>query len=123
MNAAPASHNTTSQEEKNPMTYVNVQYISVARANEARHHERTMHQLRTKIAQLTKAVTWELEQHDSRIKELQQAENTLPIVASPTPSVSTQPTLAPIPSSLRQWTQTRKFVHRSEQKPVAQLVG
>jgi hypothetical protein len=82
-----------------------------------------MEQLRTKIAQLTKGVAWEMEQHQSRLKELQQAEDTLAMTASPTPSMSSQPTLEPIPSSLRRWTKSRKYVHRSIQQPVAQLVG
>jgi len=82
-----------------------------------------MEQLRTKIAQLTKGVAWELEQHQSRLKELQQAEDTLAMTDSPTPSTSSKPTLEPIPSAQRRWTQSRKYVHRSIPKPVAQLVG
>ena len=105
------------------MTYADVRYITVARKNEVQHHEHTMEQLRAKIAQLTKGVAWELEQHQSRLKELQQAENTLAMTDSLTPSMSSQPTLEPIPSSQRRWTKSRKYVHRSIQKPVAQLVG
>lgn len=105
------------------MKYVDDRYISVARTNEVRHHEHTMEELRTKIAQLTKAVAWELEQHHSRLKELQQAEDTLAMTDSPTPSMSSQHTLVPIPSSQRRWTKSRKYVHRSIQKPVALLVG
>ncbi len=106
------------------MTYADVRYISVARKSEVQHHEHTMEQLRAKIAQLTKSVAWELEQHQSRLKELQQAEDTLTMADSPTlPSMSSQPTLEPIPSSQRRWTKSRKYVHRSIQKPVAQLVG
>ncbi len=105
------------------MTYADVQYISVARTSEARHHEHTMEQLRTKIAQLTKSVAWELEQHQSRLKELQQAEDTLAMTNSPSPSMSSKPTLEPIPSSQRPWTKSRKYIHRSIQKPVAQLAG
>jgi hypothetical protein len=101
------------------MMYVDANYINMARNNEVRHHEHTMNQLRAKIAQLTKAVTWETEQHDSRLKELQQAEDTLAMGDSPRPSVSTHPTLAPIPSSQRQWTQSRKYVHHFAQKHVA----
>ena len=105
------------------MTYADVRYITVARKNEVQHHEHTMEQLRAKIAQLTKSVTWELEQHQSRLKELQQAEDTLAMNDSPAPSMSSQPTLEPIPSAQRRWTKSRKYVHRSIQKPVAQLVG
>ena len=105
------------------MTYADVRYITVARKNEVQHHEHTMEQLRGKIAQLTRSVAWELEQHQSRLKELQQAENTLAMADSPTPTMSSQPTLEPIPSSQRRWTKSRKYVHRSIQKPVPQLVG
>ena len=105
------------------MTYVDARYISMARNSEVKHHERTMEQLRAKIAQLTKAVEWELAQHRSRLKELQQAEDTLAMTDSSKHSMRRQPTLEPIPSSHRRWTQSRKFVHRSIQKPVAELVG
>lgn len=105
------------------MTYVNVQYISVARKNEVQHHEHTMEKLRAQIAQLTKSVAWELDQHQSRLKELQQAEDTLAMADSTTPSMSSQPTLEPVPSSQRRGTKSRKYVHRSIKKPVAQLVG
>ena len=105
------------------MTYVDVQYISVARKNEVQHHEHAMEDLRAKIAQLTKTVAWELEQHQSRLKELQQAEDTLAMSDSSKASMTKQPTLEPVPSSKRQWTQSRKYVHRSAQKPVAELVG
>jgi len=105
------------------MTYADAWYISVARTSAVRHHEHFMEKLRAKIAHLTKAMTWELEQHQSRLKELQQAEDTLAMGDSSTPSMSIQPTLKSIPSSGRRWTQSRKYVHRSTQKPVAQLVG
>lgn len=105
------------------MTYANSRYISVARTNELRHHERTMEELGAKIAQLTKAVDWELDQHHARLKELQQAEDTLTMTDSRTSSMHSQQTLEPIPSSHRQWTQLRKYVHRSTQNPVPQLVG
>jgi len=104
------------------MTYADARYISVARTSEVQHHEHTMEQLRAKIAQLTKSVAWEMEQHDSRLKELQQVEDTLAMDHSPTPSMGIQPTLEPNPSSRRRWTKSRKYVHRSEQQPVAQLV-
>ena len=105
------------------MTYADARYISVARTSEVRHHEHTMEKLRTKIAQLTKSVAWEVEQHQSRLKELQQAEDTLAMADSLTPSRSSQPTLEPTPSSQRRWTKSRKYVHRSIQKPAAQLVS
>ena len=118
----PIQRMIISQEEEQ-MTYVDDQYISVARKNEVQHHGYTMEKLRTKIAQLTKSVDWELEQHQSRLKELQQAENTLAMADSPTPTMSSQPTLEPIPSSHRRWTKSRKNIHRSTKKPVTQLVG
>ncbi len=102
--------------------YIDAHYISMARNREAHHHEHSMDQLRVKIAQLTKAVTWEFEKHDSRLKELQQAEDTLAKSNSPTPSRRTQPTGTPIHSSRHQWTQSKKFVPYSKQKPVLQLV-
>jgi hypothetical protein len=105
------------------MTYVDEQYITVARNNEVRHHERTMEQLRAKIAQLTKAVEWELQQHQARLTELQQVEGTLAVDHSSHPSMTSQPTLAPNPSSRLHWTQSRKYIHRSHQQPVAHLVG
>ena len=105
------------------MTYADAKYISVARDSEVKHHERTMEQLRAKIAQLTKSVDWELEQHHSRLKELQQAEDTLAITKDSQSSINQQPTLKPTPSSHRRWTQSRKYIHRSSQKPVAELVG
>ncbi len=104
------------------MSYVGVQYISMARNTEGQHHEHIMKQLRAKIAQLTKAVTWELKQHDSRLKELQQAEDALTMSHTPTASGSTQPTVTPIHSARHQSTQSEKFVPYFEQKPVFQLV-
>ena len=101
------------------MTYVDIHYINVARNREIHHHKHIMDQLRARIAQLTKAVTWEMEQHNSRLKELQQAEDTLAISDSPTPSMSTPPTVEPIPSSRHQWTHSQKFVHHFEQKHIA----
>jgi len=105
------------------MTYVDTQYISVARKSEVQHHEYTMDQLRAKIAYLTRSVAWELEQHHSRLKELQQAEDTLAMSDSSTSTQNTQPTVAPIPSPRRKRTQSKKNVHREIQQPVAQLVG
>ena len=105
------------------MTYVDNQYINVARKNEMQHHKHTMDKLQAKISQLTKSVAWELKQHQSRIKELQQVEATLSVDRSPIPTMNTQQTLEPVPSSKRRGTKTRKNVYRSIQKPVAQLVG
>ena len=111
-----------SQEEEH-MPYVDTEYINVARTSETQHHERTMDQLREKIAQLTKALDWEMAQHESRLKELQQVEDTLRMKESPSKPVTKRPTLDPVPSSKQRWTKSRKYVHRSIQKPVAELVG
>ena len=105
------------------MTYVDNQYISVARKNEMQHHKYTMEKLQAEISQLIKSVAWELKQHQSRIKELQQVEATLSMDRSPIPTMNTQPTLEPVPSSKRRGPKSRKKIHRSIQKPVAQLVS
>lgn len=134
------------------MTYVDGRYISVARKNEVEHHEHTMKKLRSKIAWLTKSVNWELEQHHSRLKELQQLEDTLanddhsfkpamntsciaePVASLPQedrlpmdnllfPAMNTEPTLKPGSSSRRRRTKTKKTVKRSGQKPATQLVA
>jgi hypothetical protein len=106
------------------MMYVDSRYISVARKSELLQHERTMNQLRRQVAQLSKAVAWELEQHQTRLKELQRVEATLAAEAGqPARSPTTQPTLEPVPSSIRKWTKFRKHAHRSLQKSVAELVG
>jgi superfamily II RNA helicase len=105
------------------MMYVDSRYISVARKSELLQHERTMNQLRRQVAQLSKAVAWELEQHQSRLKELQRVEDTLGEEGQPALSPPTQPTLEPVPSSTRKWTKFRKYAHRSLQKSVAELVG
>lgn len=99
--------------------YVDDPYIEMARNLEVDHHEHIMEQLRIKIAHLTKAVTWEMKQHDSRLKELKQAEDTLAMSDSLTPSISTPPTVKPIPSSLHQWTHSQKLVHHFKQNHVA----
>ena len=107
------------------MTYADVPYISVARTSEVQHHEHTMEQLQIKIAQLTKAVAWELEQHQSRLKELQQAEDTLAMTNSPTPSMSSQPTLEPIPScpaSMDQISQVRPSVYPKTRRPTCRII-
>lgn len=105
------------------MMYVDSRYISVARKSELLQHERTMNQLRRQVAQLSKAVAWELEQHQTRLKELQRVEATLAGASQPAPTPSTQPTLEPVPSSTRKWTKFRKYTHRSLQKSVTELVG
>ena len=105
------------------MMYVDTRYLSVARKSELLQHERTMNQLRRQVAQLSKAVAWELEQHQTRLKELQRVEDTLTPENQPALTPTAQPTLEPVPSSTRQWTKSRKHTHRSYQKPVAELVG
>ena len=105
------------------MTYANGQYINVARNNELQHHERTMTRFRRQIAQLNKAVAWELEQHQIRLKELQQLEEGITGESSLTSSASQPPTLEPVPSCGRRWTQTRKYIHRSLHQPMTQLVS
>ena len=105
------------------MMYVDSRYVTVARKSELLQHERTMNQLQRQVAQLSKAVAWELEQHQSRLKELQRLEDSLGGERQPALSPETQPTLEPVPSSTRKWTKFRKHTHRSLQKPVAELVG
>ena len=53
------------------MTYIGKRYIGVAWESEMRHHERTVAQLRIKMEKLTKELAWELQQHHSRLQELQ----------------------------------------------------
>jgi len=105
------------------MMYVDSRYISVARKSEVLHHEYTMNQLRKQVAQLSKAVAWELEQHQTRLKELQLVEDALAGRTQPTQAHATQLTLDPAPSSTGKGTTFRKHNHRSFQKPVAELVG
>ena len=149
-NVEPIQRRKISQEEER-MPYVDVQYISVARKNEMEHHEHTMEKLGAQIAWLTKSVAWELEQHHSRIKELQQVEDSLatdnstrpvrntsrtlePTHSSqregtqsldilPIPAMNTQTTGKPVPSPRRRRTKTKKTVNRSIQEHVAELVG
>ncbi|RMH36951.1 MAG: hypothetical protein D6690_04710 [Nitrospirae bacterium] len=52
------------------MTYVDSRYIKCAWESEMRHHERAIAQLRLKLEKLVKELSWELEQHHSRLKEL-----------------------------------------------------
>lgn len=56
------------------MTYIDRRYINCARESEIRHHERTIAHLRIKIDKLIKELSWELDQHHSRLKELQRLE-------------------------------------------------
>lgn len=105
------------------MTYVDGQYISVARKNEMEHHEHAMAKLRAKIAQLTKAVAWESDQHQARLKELQQVEDVLTSDKPSMPAMETEPIIEPAPKSRRRKTKTKKTVTRSLQEPVAQLVA
>ena len=105
------------------MMYVDSRYISVARKSELLQHEHSMNQLRRQVAQLSKAVAWELEQHQTRLKELQLVEDTLVGRSHPAHAPAPQPTLEPAPSSTGKWTKFRKHSHRSSQKPVAELVG
>ncbi|GJL70205.1 MAG: hypothetical protein NPIRA06_28400 [Nitrospirales bacterium] len=103
------------------MMYVDSRYISMARKSELLQHEHAMNQLRRQVAQLSKAVAWELEQHRSHLNELQRVEDTL--TGKKQPAHANQPTLESIPSTTGKWTKLRKHNHRSSQNLVAQLVG
>ncbi len=105
------------------MTYVDVQYISVARKNEVEHHEHAMDKLREQIAWLTKCVAWELDQHHSRLKELQQAEDTLAMSDTPIVTPEIQIIEEPAPPVRRKRTKAKKKVERSVEEPIAELVG
>jgi hypothetical protein len=59
------------------MTYIQKSYLEKAWETEMRHHERTISQLRFKIERLTKEISWELEQHHSRLQELDLLESPL----------------------------------------------
>ena len=100
------------------MMYVDSRYISLARKSELLHHEHAMNQLRRQVAQLSKAVAWELEQHHSHLKELQQVEDTLTGTSRPA-----QPNSETAPPTTGRWTKQRKHNLRSFEKPVAELVG
>lgn len=102
------------------MTYIDGQYISVARKNEMEHHEYTMDNLRAQVARLTKAVAWESEQHQARLKELQQAEDTLSVNK---PTMKTKSTTEPVQPVKRRRTKARKNVHLSTQESATELVG
>lgn len=101
------------------MMYVNQRYVSVARKSELLQHERTMDQLRRQVARLSKAVTWELEQHQARLKELQRVEDSLAAERQLAPFSPGQPALQPVPSSIRRWNPSRKHTHRSFSQPAA----
>ncbi len=103
------------------MMYVDSRYISLARKSELLQHEHAMNQLRRQVAQLSKAVAWELEQHQSHLKELQLLEDSL--TGKSQPAHATKPTLELAPSTTGKWTKLRKHNHRSLQKPVVALVG
>ena len=103
------------------MMYVDSRYISLARKSELLQHEHAMNQLRRQVAQLSKAVAWELEQHQSHLKELQRVEDTLN--GKNQSAYARQPTLETAPSITGKWTKLRKHNHRFSQNPVAQLVG
>ncbi len=105
------------------MKYVDSEYLSMARKSELLYHERAMDQLQRQVAHLTKAVAWEMDQHQTRLKELQRVEDTLAEEGQISLSPALQPTLKPIPSATRQWTIFRKHTHRDFQMPVAELVG
>ena len=130
------------------MTYVDGQYISIARKNEMEHHEHTMDKLRAQVAQLNKAVAWESEQHQARLNELQQVEDTLSVDKRPipnavpavetipsqlestlsitqalSPDMETELTVEPAKPVKRRKTKARKNVHLSTQESVPELVG
>ncbi len=105
------------------MPYVDIQYISVARKNEVEHHQHAMDQLREKIAWLTKCVAWELDQHHSRLKELQQAEDTLAMPDAPMPVQEIQATVESASPAPKRRTKAKKKVNRTIEEPIAELVG
>ena len=119
INALKVSTFNTRRDQ--PMMYVDSRYISLARKSELLQHEHAMNQLRRQVAQLSKAVAWELEQHHSHLKELQQVEDTL--TGKSQPVHATLPNAEPAPPTTGRWTKQRKHNHRSFQKPVAELVG
>ncbi|WNM63905.1 hypothetical protein [Candidatus Nitrospira neomarina] len=112
---------TVNTRRDQPMMYVDSRYINLARKSELLQHEHAMNQLRRQVAQLSKAVAWELEQHHSHLMELQQVEDTLTGKNQPAPA--TQPNPEPAPPSTGRWTKQRNHNHRSFRKPVAELVG
>jgi len=104
------------------MMYVDRQYVSMARKSELLQHERTINDLRRQVAHLSRAVAWELEQHHSRLKELQKVEDTVKGNEESVPPRIMQPALEPVPSSTRKWIKFRKHTHRGHQQPVSELV-
>lgn len=59
------------------MMLINKRYIGAAWETEMRHHARTVAQLRIKMEKLAKDLSWELQQHHSRLQELQLLETPL----------------------------------------------
>lgn len=59
------------------MMYINKRYIGTAWESEMRHHQRTIGQLRIKIEKLAKELAWELEQHHTRLLELESLDSPL----------------------------------------------
>lgn len=109
-------------KEDQQMMYVNSRYLNVARKNELFQHARNMEELQRQVARLSKAVAWELAQHQTRLKELQQLENVLTAQETPSPIPSATPTLEPGASSTRKWVKFRKHTRRSSVKPAAESV-
>jgi hypothetical protein len=107
---------------KKQMMYVDKQYVSMARKSELLQHERSLNDLRRQVAQLSRAVAWELEQHHSRLQELQKVEDSCQGNGQSAPARIIQPTLEPVPSSTRKWIKFRKHTHRAHQQPVSELV-
>ncbi len=105
------------------MTYVDGQYISVARKNEMEHHEYTMDKLRAQVALLNRAVAWESEQHQARLNELKQVEDTLSVDKPSIPAMKTGQAVEPTQPVKRRRTKARKNVHLSTQESVPELVG
>lgn len=91
------------------MTFVDGNYITMARKSEIMHHERKVLDLNRQIRHLKKALAREKNQHHARLSELQRVEEHLIKTAEHTiQSIVGQPTLKPLPSSIQKWTQVRK---------------
>jgi hypothetical protein len=114
-------HGLQRKEEKQ-MMYVNKRYLNMARKSELLQHERIMEQLQRQVAHLSKAVAWELEQHQTRLMELQRIGDSLAEKKPLAPLPPAQPALQPVPSSVRRWIKFRKHTHRSISNPPPQLV-
>lgn len=104
------------------MMYVNSRYLNVARKNELFQHAHKMEELTRQVARLSKAVAWELAQHQTRLKELQQLENVLTAQETPPPIPSAIPAFEPGSSSTRKWVKFRKHTRRSIVKSAAESV-